>query len=753
MSDEPQLVSERWSSSLELRRAHAANRSSAPIAYAGGFHLNSSEIFEYYRTHRMYPVRLASALDTDGVLLYAAWAASAGFTFNPRETPWVPVGRVGPVLVLGQVGPLPRNPPLPWGTFQPVLLSGEDYQRQLAHVTLVMEGRSPNEEQWRGILGGGAGRFPDKLVVPTERTSALRFLVEYYLHRKEEKESLAGCLKENVSDESLPAGYSAAWRFLVGDYGVVPVGTLRLEPADQKHIPEPLRKKLSIVQAIDRHLWITAPSLPQSEAEDRMYAELGEGWTLHWLLRSAEESGGRAPLIPPLPTQSTKVIISALGSTRTPFLDTKAEEIAEREIVLEERKWEPFDFRQRDAQPDDYWRAALFKAVDAGSTDLHFEPGVGMGLVRYRMDGLLEEMVELPADVCEAMVNSLMTQTGLGSDRYRPKDGSFTVRVIGKTPARNREVRVRSNAYPVRGTTQKIALRLLAKQDEVPQMETLLPPTAYAFMNRAISRPEGLILVCGPTGSGKTTTIFSCLAELNRPEYNITTLENPVEYVIPRINQGEVNEARQVTWEDLNTAFLRQDPDVGLIGEIRDAETARTVLRLANTGHLVFGSLHTKSCPTSVIRMLDLGASALMLSEALLLVQSQRLVRRVCPRCYKETETTTIEKELYARHSLEIPKSLRRADCKGCEECRKRGYRGRIAAAEILPNAPDVRVMIEKNAPSREYLQWMEDRGLRTVFENALELAAAGKTTIEEALTLQDAWDGKDWDKLLKTSK
>jgi len=447
------------------------------------------------------------------------------------------------------------------------------------------------------------------------------------------------------------------------------------------------------------------------------------------------------------------VVISALGSTRTPFLDAKTEEIAEREIVLEERKWEPFDFRQRDAQPDDYWRAALFKAVDAGSTDLHFEPGVGMGLVRYRMDGLLEEMVELPADVCEAMVNSLMTQTGLGSDRYRPKDGSFTVRVIGKTPGRNHEVRVRSNAYPVRGTTQKIALRLLAKQDEVPPMETLLPPMACTFMNRAISRPEGLILVCGPTGSGKTTTIFSCLAELNRPEYNITTLENPVEYVIPRINQGEVNEARQVTWQDLNTAFLRQDPDVGLIGEIRDTETARTVLRLANTGHLVFGSLHTKSCPTSVIRMLDLGASALMLSEALLLVQSQRLVRRVCPRCYKETETTTFEKELYARHALDVPKSLRRADCKGCEECRKRGYKGRIAAAEVLPNAPEVRVMIERNSPSREYLQWMRDRGLHTVFENALELAAAGKTTIEEALTLQDAWDGDEWDKLLKIYK
>jgi type II secretory ATPase GspE/PulE/Tfp pilus assembly ATPase PilB-like protein len=634
-----------------------------------------------------------------------------------------------------------------------VLLSGEDYLRQLAHVTLVMEGRSPNEEEWRGVLGGGAGRFPDKLVVPTERSNALHFLIEYYLHRKEEKDSLAGCLKDNVSDELLPAGYSAAWKFLIGDCGVVQIGTLRLEPADQNHIPEPLRKKLSVIQTIDRHIWITAPSLPQSEAEDRIYAELGEGWTLHWLLRAPEESRGRVPLAPPQAPQSAKVVISAMGSTRTPFLEAKTEEIAEREIVLEERKWEPFDFRQRDAQPDDYWRAALFKAVDAGSTDLHFEPGVAVGLVRYRMDGLLEEMVELPADVCEAMVNSLMTQTGLGSDRYRPKDGSFTVRVIGKTPSRNREVRVRSNAYPVRGTTQKIALRLLAKQGEVPPMEALLPAMAYTFMNRAISRSEGLILVCGPTGSGKTTTIFSCLAELNRPEYNITTLENPVEYVIPRINQGEVNEGRQVTWEDLNAAFLRQDPDVGLIGEIRDAETARTVLRLANTGHLVFGSLHTKSCPTSVIRMLDLGASALMLSEALLLAQSQRLVRRVCPRCFQETEATAVEKELYVRHGLAVPKSLRRADSQGCEECRKRGYKGRIAAAEVLPNAPEVRVMIEENAPSREYLRWMEDRGLRTVFENALELAAAGKTTIEEALTLQDAWDGNAWDKLLKISK
>jgi type II secretory ATPase GspE/PulE/Tfp pilus assembly ATPase PilB-like protein len=299
--------------------------------------------------------------------------------------------------------------------------------------------------------------------------------------------------------------------------------------------------------------------------------------------------------------------------------------------------------------------------------------------------------------------------------------------------------------------TQKIALRFLPRQGAVPPLESLLPPKPARYVSRAISRSEGLVLVCGPTGSGKTTTLFSALANLNRPDLNVTTLENPVEILLAGVNQAEVNDRRDVTWSSLNRAFLRQDPDVGLIGEIRDEDTAKTILRAALTGHLVFGSLHTKSCSTSIVRMTDLGADPNMLAESLILVVSQRLIRRVCEKCRDESAPNSEEKALFARHGVLVPEKLYKVGvhARDCEHCRGRGFRGRVAAVEVLPNVPAIRRKIEEHAVSQMYDEWMREHQMPTVFENALELATTGATTVSEALTLQDAWDGADWTHLL----
>jgi type IV pilus assembly protein PilB len=189
---------------------------------------------------------------------------------------------------------------------------------------------------------------------------------------------------------------------------------------------------------------------------------------------------------------------------------------------------------------------------------------------------------------------------------------------------------------------------------------------------------------------------------------------------------------------------------VGLIGEIRDEDTARTILRAALTGHLVFGSLHTKSCPTSIVRLIDLGAERNMLAESLLLVECQRLIRRLCPQCRRQSELPSAHRTLFERHNLPVPPLVyaRGEHAERCEACRGRGYRGRIAAAEVLPNVPEVRGLIESAATSQAYLAWMRAHHLPTVFENALELVATGATSVEEALTLQDAWEGDEWHQL-----
>lgn len=743
-----ELVPPGWRSSRTMRLPDLPVR-----AGFDGYALEAEELCDVFAKHGMYPVTLASTLDTAATLLFGAWLKSSGATFDSTQMPWVPVGSIGPLLVLGHMDVAIALPPLPWGTFQPVCLRRDDYERQLAHCALLLESQLAGRGAWVDGTGGGTGRFPETLVMPTDRENALRFIREYFLHPLNEVAALDLVLhRGDTLDEQLPLSYPAALWMLLGRGPVVQLSNLRLSDAAQRHLPESLRKRVAVVAEIERTLWCAAPQLPQREAEDRLYAELGEGWTIHWLLRAPEETNAR-PTVAAVSSAGTntpfKIVLPGSPASRSTKSDVV--EAEERLIVLEEKDWARFDPRHRDsAEPESLWKWAVYKSLMDGATDLHIEPGANFTRVRQRIDGLLEEILEVPAQVGESMVYSLMTQVGLGSDKYRPVDGSFQVEIIAKIASRHQTVRVRANAYPVRGVTQKLALRFLPRQGAVPPLEALLPPRPARYVSRGISRPEGLVLVCGPTGSGKTTTIFSALSVLNRPDVNVTTLENPVEILLEGTNQAEVNPRRDVTWATLNRAFLRQDPDVGLIGEIRDEDTAKTILRAALTGHLVFGSLHTKSCPTSVIRMTDLGAEANMLAESLILVICQRLVRRVCPKCRKEHTPSEKELELFARHRLTVPNVLYRPGdrVQECEHCRGRGYRGRAAAVEVLPNVPAVRRMIEEEAVSQVYGEWMAAHGLHTVFENALELAGAGITSVEEALTLQDAWEGEEWNHL-----
>ncbi len=712
------------------------------------FALSVDELVENFLQHRMYPVQLASTLDVEAVRLFHHWLQRAQRPFQPAEQPWVPVGRVGPLLVLGHIRLEANTLPFSLGTFQPVALRREDYEKQLAHVGTLLDGWHLREST-NADIAFGAGRFPATVVMPTDRRNAFSFLAQYFHRPRGEAALLDKFLADREAAElSLPSGYAAAAWFIRGEGAVAQPGILRLSEPTQRRLPEALRRRISAVFEIGRHLWCATSTLPPLEIEDRLYAELGEGWTVHWILRpsdqvvaaeiaSSNESGSLA---------ASKIVLPNSTTSRPSRQDVIESE--ERLIVLEEKDWQRFDPRHREsAAPESLWKWAVYKALQEGSTDLHVEPGVKTTRLRQRVDGLLEEILEVPTSVGEAMVYSLMTQVGLGSDKYRPIDGSFQIELNSKDASRSQTVRVRANAYPIRGTTQKIALRFLPRQGAVPPLETLLPAKPARYMSRAISRSEGLVLVCGPTGSGKTTTLFSALAALNRPDVNVTTLENPVEVLLEGVNQAEINDRRDVTWASLNRAFLRQDPDVGLIGEIRDEDTAKTILRAALTGHLVFGSLHTKSCATSIVRMTDLGADPNMLAESLILVVSQRLIRRLCAKCRGEATPTAEEQTLFLRHGLDVPARLSRVGrhAHDCEHCRGRGYRGRVAAVEVLPNVPAVRRMIEERVVSQAYDKWMKKHQLSTVFENALELAAQGLTTTSEALTLQDAWDSGDW--------
>jgi type IV pilus assembly protein PilB len=238
--------------------------------------------------------------------------------------------------------------------------------------------------------------------------------------------------------------------------------------------------------------------------------------------------------------------------------------------------------------------------------------------------------------------------------------------------------------------------------------------------------------------------VFSVLSELNTPDRNITTMEDPVEYELEGVNQAEIDTHRNVTWEPLLKGFLRQDPDAGLIGEIRDRATAETAIRQALTGHVVFATLHTISCAQTVERLIDMGVNADMLASALTLVASQRLVRCLCPQCRVRASADVRDRELFESHGFKAPAELWHPRAAGCPECRQ-GYKGRRAAVEILPIAEDVARLIEGRARARDFAEWARGNGFPTVYEVALGMAAEGITSMAEACEWQSVWEDFSW--------
>jgi len=671
------------------------------------------------------------------LLLHARWAAFCGWDMAADGEPWLPLGSSGPVLILGHFRGEAGPEGLPAGTFQPVALLREDYlalrERCLHRLQAFLARVS-------GAGGGAAPRqvFPERYIRPAGLRAALQFLHEYFPLEEDER---AG-LQELVADPAPPAARLPP--ALLGAAGLVTnrhglVDTRLLEPAPAPGGLDGLDLGgLFIVAVRGNELWAAVEAFPAPRVEDMLLNGLGEGWRVHLLLccagRDLPASGQAGPGGPlrgliSIDVEDAAVRMHAQGRAQPGEIV-----ITEREI----RELEHYDPRRPDRDPGRIFLRELSAAIRAGASDLHLEPGVDRFRIRARVDGLLEEWLQTGVDFGQSIVGAAKEHLGLPAERFLPQDGACLVRhgqdAIG----------TRVSSFPIRKRRQKLVLRFLPRRGGVSPLGQLLPPWASAMLGRAASRPHGLILVCGPTGSGKTTTVFSALSSINSPSRNITTLEDPVEYELEGLNQAELDPLRGVSWEVLLRGFLRQDPDAGLIGEIRDQETAETAIRQALTGHLVFATLHTLSCAATLERLLDMGVKADMLASALTLVVSQRLVRRLCPQCRRASAPTVEELRLFERQRLETPVQLWRPGSGACPHCRA-GYRGRVAAVEMLPVTEEVGLLIEDKARARDFRNWMEQAGLPTVYEAALRLVVAGETSIEEAMEWRGVWDGFDW--------
>lgn len=367
------------------------------------------------------------------------------------------------------------------------------------------------------------------------------------------------------------------------------------------------------------------------------------------------------------------------------------------------------------------------QAIADGASDIHLEPAGEALRVRLRIDGRLTEPVApLPAELQSLVISRLKIMSRLDTtDRQHPLDGRITY------PYRGREIDIRVSTLPLLGG-EKIVLRLLNTANQLLDIKELNFSAAHEALFRAwCKKPDGLIINCGPVNSGKTTSLYAALTMLNRPDANLTTIEDPVEYDLPGINQLQVNPATGLTFASGLRAILRQDPDILMIGEIRDSETADIAIRADITGRLVLSTLHAPDTAGAIIRLLDMGAKPYLLADSLIGITAQRLVRRLCPACREAYTVQDGTPEAQLLGALFRP-GLTLYRAKGCPACRQTGYQGRLAIHELLPMSEELHDAILRQSPARTLRTLALSGGMRTLLQDGLSKALQGETSLEE---------------------
>jgi type IV pilus assembly protein PilB len=375
--------------------------------------------------------------------------------------------------------------------------------------------------------------------------------------------------------------------------------------------------------------------------------------------------------------------------------------------------------------------ALIFQAAEEGASDVHFEPQEDALAVRFRIDGVLREVQRIPKRMAAGVTTRLKVLSKLDiAERRKPQDGRITL----STSAVGRMLDIRLATLPtVEG--EKVVMRLLDKSRKAPTLVELgLSETMREELSAIVARPTGALLVTGPTGSGKSTTLYACLAQINRPEVNIITVEDPVEYRLAGVNQVQINVRAGLTFASSLRSILRSDPDVVMVGEIRDTETAKISIEAALTGHFVLSTLHTNDAPSTITRLGEMGVEPFLTGAAVSAVLAQRLARKLCTHCC-EAYTPTEAELLDARVSREVARLSDGAVFyrkQGCPRCNHTGYRGRIGVYQLLTMSEEVAALAVRHASRDEIARAAMEGGMRTMWDDGLEKVVTGLTSVEE---------------------
>ena len=426
--------------------------------------------------------------------------------------------------------------------------------------------------------------------------------------------------------------------------------------------------------------------------------------------------------------------IRQIGNCKKAFLvDDIIENIREDDIKVVEREVDDIDQIEAAAGLSPVVRLVnfiIYKGINEGASDVHIEPDEGLLRVRYRVDGLLREGMRPPVQLQSAVVSRIKIMSDLDiAQRRIPQDGRMQVMM------NNRLVDLRISILPT-FHGEKVVIRILDKDSALKGLDKLgFGIEMLEEFSKLITKPNGIILVTGPTGSGKTTTLYSSLRQINSVDKNISTVENPIEYNLKFVNQVQINERAGLTFSGSFRSLLRQDPDIILVGEIRDKETAQIAVQASLTGHLVLSTLHTNDSLGVVTRLINMGVEPFLISSSLSAALAQRLVRKICPACREQIPVTSIMTRLFKKHGLDVETVY---EGKGCSKCGRTGYAGRVGVYELLTVDDDLRDLVVSSPAISELREYARSRNLKSLRYDALRKVREGLTTIDEVTRISE---------------
>jgi type II secretory ATPase GspE/PulE/Tfp pilus assembly ATPase PilB-like protein len=656
------------------------------------------------------PIRPSLSVQTE-----ALFRTLARLTDAPE--PWLPVGPLGPLVILAHYNPAAIDT---WGipeAFCVKVLVSQDHYAEFRALLDERLGARP--------LGTGPARQPsNELERASSPEAALRWLLTEYPFRGEERERLTSAL-ESLSGvaanhvipvKTLPAGYGAALRHLCTGEAVF---NASLAPR-QTTFPETLLEKHSVFP-----LFVGAHTVYLLSSQKDIF-----GFEDEWL-SSTEDTREFRPVL-----ADKESIVRVINRDRSTVAATGTEafvgELAESGVAnvveIDPQEMARVNPASINTTAEQALQWVLHRSITGGASDLHIEKYYNMARFRGRIDGELVTLFSAPEEMLPRYVSLIKNYSNMSQERQSAQDGRFSLRV-GK-----RRVDCRVSAIPCRKDQQKITIRYLEKEGGVRKLSELnLSKRNLELLQAAMSRDQGLILITGPTGSGKTTTLYALLNSVNSENLNIQTIEDPIEYEVEGLNQTQTDPVHDIDFSQGLRRLMRADPDVILIGECRDEETASAAVNAALTGHLVLTTLHANDCLRAVSRFISMGVPPYLLADSLALSQAQRLVRRLCGQCKRMVAVTPQQRSVFSANKVPLPPEVTHLyEAEGCPECRETGYRGRVALMELCPIGREIADLIAVNAPQGQMRKIASAQGLRTLYQEGLHAVAEGLTSLDE---------------------